>query len=248
MPLSPQTMGSIQIAGSHGFGHNIEFMSQAYLRNRYSEINIEDYVSMLIKITLFQYFSSAEKKFLLLFTTKFDGVEYKVRNSQVAYINPVKVVVSKVASQLNQEQDKYEEILKDVTGSTGPGEIIALMGPSGSGKTTLLKIKGGRLTENVKGNITYNNIPYNPALKRRIGYVTQDDILLPQLTVEETLVFSAFLRLPRDKCLQQKCRHTKIGGALVKKISGGERKRTSIGYEIPVDPSLLLLDEPNFRP
>lgn len=43
MPLSPPTMGSMQIAGSNGFGHNIEFMSQAYLRNRYSGIDIEDY-------------------------------------------------------------------------------------------------------------------------------------------------------------------------------------------------------------
>lgn len=159
---------------------------------------------------------------------KFEDVEYKVRSSQAASINPVRAVVSKFASQLNLEQDKYKEILKGVTGSTGPGEILALMGPSGSGKTTLLKIIGGRLTDNVKGNITYNDIPYNPALKRRlahfyqsfyffviqsilsisfycrIGFVTQDDILLPQLTVEETLVFSAFLRLPSDMSLQQK--------------------------------------------
>ncbi|PPR83635.1 hypothetical protein GOBAR_AA37073 [Gossypium barbadense] len=247
MPLSPPTMGSMQIAGSNGFGHNIEFMSQAYLRNRYSEIDIEDY-------TVY-----ADKDHPLPIFLKFEDVEYKVRSSQAASINPVRVVVSKFASQLNLEQDKYKEILKGVTGSTGPGEILALMGPSGSGKTTLLKIIGGRLTDNVKGNITYNDIPYNPALKRRIGFVTQDDILLPQLTVEETLVFSAFLRLPSDMSLQQKyakvemimkelglerCRHTRIGGGLVKGISGGERKRTSIGYEILVDPSLLLLDEP----
>jgi ABC-type multidrug transport system ATPase subunit len=121
----------------------------------------------------------------------------------------------------------------------------------------------------------------------RIGFVPQEDVLFPQLTVEETLIFSAFLRLPTDMSKQQKyarventvkdlglercvsimdqhlnvqithkeineivclknflyncrCRHTKIAGG----ISGGERKRTSIGYEILVDPSLLLLDEP----
>ncbi|KAK6229896.1 ABC transporter-like [Theobroma cacao] len=247
MPLSPPTMGSMQIAGSNGFGHNIEFMSQAYLRNRYSGIDIEDY-------TVY-----ANKDHPLPIFLKFEDVEYKVTNGQAACINPVKAVVSKVASQLNLEQDKYKEILKGITGSTGPGEVLALMGPSGSGKTTLLKIIGGRLTDNVKGSITYNDIPYNPALKRRIGFVTQDDILLPQLTVEETLVFSAFLRLPSDMSPQQKyakvemimkelglerCRHTRIGGGLVKGISGGERKRTSIGYEILVDPSLLLLDEP----
>ncbi|KAL7130752.1 hypothetical protein ABFS83_13G155200 [Erythranthe nasuta] len=133
------------------------------------------------------------------------------------------------------------------------------MGPSGSGKTTLLKIIGGRLNENVKGTVTYNDISYSPVLKRRIGFVTQDDVLFPQLTVEETLVFAASLRLPSRMSVRQKyervemivkelglerCRHTRIGGGFIKGISGGERKRTSIGHEILVDPSLLLLDEP----
>ncbi|KAL9147150.1 hypothetical protein ABFS82_13G156000 [Erythranthe guttata] len=133
------------------------------------------------------------------------------------------------------------------------------MGPSGSGKTTLLKIIGGRLNENVKGSVTYNDISYSPVLKRRIGFVTQDDVLFPQLTVEETLVFAASLRLPSRMSVRQKyervemivkelglerCRHTRIGGGFIKGISGGERKRTSIGHEILVDPSLLLLDEP----
>ncbi|KAJ0044868.1 hypothetical protein Pint_03756 [Pistacia integerrima] len=241
-----ETMGSMQTAGSHGFGHNSEFMSQAYIRNRYSEINIED-------ATL-----SIDKDHPLPIFLKFEDVELKVKNRQASSVNAVKAVVSKATSQLSLEKD-YKHILKGITGSIGPGEILALMGPSGSGKTTLLKIIGGRLTENVKGKITFNDIPYNPALKRRIGFVTQDDILFPQLTVEETLVFAAFLRLPRTMTRQQKyarvemivkelglerCRQTRVGGGFVKGVSGGERKRTSIGYEILVDPSLLLLDEP----
>ncbi|KAL5548662.1 hypothetical protein UlMin_003893 [Ulmus minor] len=246
MSMSPQTMGSMQIAGSNGFGHNIEFMSQAYLRNRYSEIDIKDESS------------NANKDRPLPVFLKFEDVKVKVRNGQ-ASSNPVKVVVSKVSSQLNMDQDSHKYILKGITGSIGPGEILALMGPSGSGKTTLLKVIGGRLLDNVKGKITYNDIPYNPALKRRIGFVTQDDVLFPQLTVEETLIFSAFLRLPNNMSPKEKrervemivkelnlerCRHTRIGGGFVKGVSGGERKRTSIGYEILVDPSLLLLDEP----
>ncbi|KAF7145564.1 hypothetical protein RHSIM_Rhsim04G0010800 [Rhododendron simsii] len=227
---------------------HMEFMSQAYLRNRScSEIDIEvetpeTYLDHPLPIFL-----------------KFFDVVYKVRIRQASSENPVKAVVSKVASQLNMEQDNHKHILKGITGSIGPGEILALMGPSGSGKTTLLKILGGRLHENVRGTITYNDIPYSPALKRRIGFVTQDDVLFPQLTVEETLVFSAFLRLPSSMSRRQKyervemiikelglerCRHTRVGGGFVKGISGGERKRTSIGYEILVDPSLLLLDEP----
>ena len=84
--------------------------------------------------------------------------------------NPVKVVVSKVSSQLSSDQDdeNHKQILKGITGSIGPGEILALMGPSGSGKTTLLKVIGGRLLDSVKGKITYNDIPYNQAVKRRL--------------------------------------------------------------------------------
>ncbi|CAN6556152.1 hypothetical protein TB2_038131 [Malus domestica] len=246
IPMSPPTLGSMQIAGSSGFGHNLEFMSQAYLRNRYTEIDIvEDETS------------NAKRDGPLPIFLKFEDVEFKVRNSK-ASSNTVKAMVSKVASQLNMEHN-YKEILKGITGSIGPGEILALMGPSGSGKTTLLKVIGGRLLDNVKGKVTYNDIRYSPALKRRIGFVTQDDVLFPQLTVEETLVFAAFLRLPSTMTRQEKyarvemivkelglerCRHTRVGGGFIKGISGGERKRTSIGYEVLVDPSLLLLDEP----
>ncbi|KAJ4980514.1 hypothetical protein NE237_031351 [Protea cynaroides] len=248
------SIAAMQIAGANGFDHNI--MPQGYLRNKSAEIDIEEVEIKDRPLPIF---------------LKFEDVEYKVRCSQASTKNPVKDMMSKVASQLSMEQDNYKHILKGITGSIGPGEILALMGPSGSGKTTLLQIVGGRLHENVKGSITYNDIPYNPALKRRIGFVTQDDVLFPQLTVEETLVFAAFLRLPSNMTRQQKysrvemilkelglerlndrsncpvtcsCRHTRIGGQLVKGISGGERKRTSIGHEILVDPSLLLLDEP----
>lgn len=104
--------------------------------------------------------------FALIVTMQFEDVKFKVRNKK-ASSNPVKVVVSKVSSQLNMDEDNHKHILKGITGCIGPGEILALMGPSGSGKTTLLKVIGGRLIDNVKGKITYNDIPYNQALKRR---------------------------------------------------------------------------------
>ncbi|XP_040381197.1 ABC transporter G family member 26 [Oryza brachyantha] len=188
---------------------------------------------------------------------KFENVEYKVKLSPKNPLTAARVAFASHKSA--EDQGSCKHILKGIGGSVDPGEILALMGPSGSGKTTLLKILGGRLSGGVKGQITYNDTPYSPCLKRRIGFVTQDDVLFPQLTVEETLVFAAFLRLPARMSKQQKrdrvdaiitelnlerCRHTKIGGAFVRGVSGGERKRTSIGYEILVDPSLLLLDEP----
>ncbi|PQQ20316.1 ABC transporter G family member 26 [Prunus yedoensis var. nudiflora] len=222
--MSPPTMGSMQIAGSSGFGHNLEFMSQAYLRNRYSEIDIEDESS------------NTNKDGPLPIFLKFEDVEFRVRSSK-ASSNTVKAMVSKVASQLNME-DNYKQILRGITGSIGPGEILALMGPSGSGKTTLLKVIGGRILDNVKGKITYNDIPYNQALKRRIGFVTQDDVLMSRQQK-----YARVEMIVKELGLER-CRHTRIGGGFIKGISGGERKRTSIGYEILVDPSLLLLDEP----
>ena len=101
---------------------------------------------------------------------QFEDVEYRVRNSsRAASNNPVKTMVSKPATQLTVEEDKYKKILKGITGSIGPGEILALMGPSGSGKTTLLRVIGGRLLDNVKGKITYNDVRYTPAVKRRLS-------------------------------------------------------------------------------
>ncbi|KAL6645478.1 hypothetical protein ACP70R_017086 [Stipagrostis hirtigluma subsp. patula] len=154
------------------------------------------------------------------------------------------------------------EILSGISGSTSPGEVLALMGPSGSGKTTLLSILGGRAAGAgaVEGSITYNDEPYCKSLKRRmIGFVTQDDVLFTHLTVKETLTYAALLRLPRTMTRQQKeeramdiiyelglerCQDTMIGGSFVRGVSGGERKRVCIGNEILINPSLLFLDEP----
>uniref|UniRef100_A0A6N2N5C0 ABC transporter domain-containing protein n=1 Tax=Salix viminalis TaxID=40686 RepID=A0A6N2N5C0_SALVM len=134
-----------------------------------------------------------------------------------------------------------------------------MLGPSGSGKTTLLTALGGRLNGRLTGKITYNGQPFSGAMKRRTGFVAQDDILYPHLTVAETLLFTALLRLPktltRDEKAQHvervmaelglsRCRNSMIGGPLFRGISGGEKKRVSIGQEMLINPSLLLLDEP----
>ncbi|GKB78451.1 ABC transporter G family member 9-like protein, partial [Tanacetum coccineum] len=152
-----------------------------------------------------------------------------------------------------------KQILKGVTGMVSPGEMLAMLGPSGSGKTTLLTALGGRLGGKLGGTISYNGKPFNSIMKRNTGFVTQDDVLYPHLTVTETLVFTALLRLPKSLTKQQKveqaeavinqlgltrCKTSIIGDALVRGISGGERKRVSIGQEMLINPSLLFLDEP----
>ncbi|KAJ8532388.1 hypothetical protein K7X08_012311 [Anisodus acutangulus] len=134
-----------------------------------------------------------------------------------------------------------------------------MLGPSGSGKTTLLTGLGGRLSGRLAGSITYNGKPFTNAMKRYTGFVTQDDVLYPHLTVTETLVFTALLRLPKTLSHKEKvvhaeavisqlgltkCKDSIIGGPLLRGVSGGERKRVSIGQEMLINPSLLFLDEP----
>ncbi|XP_057963780.1 ABC transporter G family member 14 [Malania oleifera] len=154
---------------------------------------------------------------------------------------------------------KEKPILNGITGMVCPGEILAMLGPSGSGKTTLLTALAGRLSGKLSGKITYNSHPFSGSIKRRTGFVTQDDVLYPHLTVTETLLFTAFLRLPNSLTQDEKARHVErviaelglsrcrnslIGGPLVRGVSGGEKKRVSIGQEMLINPSLLLLDEP----
>ncbi|KAL3510878.1 hypothetical protein ACH5RR_030279 [Cinchona calisaya] len=151
-------------------------------------------------------------------------------------------------------------VVNGVSGIVRPGELLAMLGPSGSGKTTLLTALSGRLLPGkLSGKITYNGLPFSSSMKRKTGFVSQDDVLYPHLTVFETLTYAAFLRLPnklkRSEKIDQaeliimelglsKCRNSIVGGPLLRGVSGGERKRVSIGQEMLVNPSLLLLDEP----
>ncbi|KAG4211605.1 hypothetical protein ERO13_A02G107103v2 [Gossypium hirsutum] len=171
---------------------------------------------------------------------KFEDVTYKVT----------------VKGEKTPDANKY--ILHEITGLVHPGEVLALMGPSGGGKTTLLNLLSGRIKLD-SGTITYNNQPYSKSLKWRIGFVLQDDVAFPHLTVKETLTYAALLRLPNTLTMQQKkeratcviselglerCQNTVVGGTFLRGISGGERKRVCIANEILLNPSLLLLDEP----
>ncbi|PKI37609.1 hypothetical protein CRG98_041902 [Punica granatum] len=182
---------------------------------------------------------------------KFEDVVYKIK------LNPESLLSS--LSLHKKKNPKEKLILKNVTGMVKPGEMLAMLGPSGSGKTTLLTALGGRLNGRVDGSITYNGHPFSNAMKRNTGFVTQDDVLYPHLTVTETLVFTALLRLPNTFTKEDKrmhaqaviaqlgltsCKDSIIGDSLVRGVSGGERKRVSIGQEMLINPSLLFLDEP----
>lgn len=182
-------------------------------------------------------------------TLKFEDVVYKVKLEQ-----PIGFCTG-----TGTWGAKEKTILKGITGMVCPGELLAMLGPSGSGKTTLLSALGGRLHGKLTGKITYNDQPFSGSIKRRTGFVAQNDILYPHLTVTETLLFTALLRLPNSLTYTEKyqhveqviaelgltrCRNSMIGGPLVRGISGGEKKRVSIAQEMLINPCLLLLDEP----
>ena len=138
------------------------------------------------------------------------------------------------------------------------GELLAIMGGSGTGKTTLLSLLNGTLTPQ-KGTITINGHSISePEAKNLIGFVPQDDLLIEELTVYQNLWFTAklcFEGLPDEeidkrviKTLKDlgldAAKDLKVGSAINKYISGGQRKRLNIALELIREPAVLFLDEP----
>jgi len=158
---------------------------------------------------------------------------------------------------------KNKQILHDISGAVHPGQIMAIMGASGAGKTTFLDIlarKNKRGT--ASGNIYVNGEKISDNDYRGvIGFVDQDDTMLATLTVHETIMDSAMLRLPKDMSLAVKrqkvedverqlgiwhIRDQFIGSeeGSGRGISGGEKRRVGIACELVTSPSILFLDEP----
>lgn len=152
-----------------------------------------------------------------------------------------------------------KEILKNVNGIMRPG-LNAILGPTGGGKSSLLDVLAARKDpRGLSGDVLINGGPRPANFKCNSGYVVQDDVVMGTLTVRENLQFSAALRLPTsmknhekneriDKVIQElgldKVANSKVGTQFIRGVSGGERKRTSIGMELITDPSILFLDEP----
>jgi len=98
------------------------------------------------------------------------------------------------------------QLLQDVSGAFRPGILTALVGVSGAGKTTLMDVLAGRKTGGyIEGSISISGYPKNQATFSRIsGYCEQNDIHSPHVTVYESLLFSAWLRLPSDVNAQKR--------------------------------------------
>ncbi|KAH7854108.1 hypothetical protein Vadar_010190 [Vaccinium darrowii] len=143
-------------------------------------------------------------------------------------------------------------ILRDVSLSAHPSQILAIVGPSGAGKSTLLDILAAK-TSPSSGSLLLNSSPLLPSSFRKISaYVPQHDACLPLLTVFETFAFSATLLNPKNpsissivSSLLSELRLTHLANTrLAHGISGGELRRVSIGLSLLNDPGVLLLDEP----
>lgn len=156
---------------------------------------------------------------------------------------------------------RTKTLLNDISGEARDGEIMAVLGASGSGKSTLIDALANRIAKgSLKGTVTLNGeVLESRMLKVISAYVMQDDLLFPMLTVEETLMFAAEFRLPRalskskkrmrvqaliDQLGLRNAAKTIIGDEGHRGVSGGERRRVSIGIDIIHDPIVLFLDEP----
>uniref|UniRef100_A0A671WF81 Broad substrate specificity ATP-binding cassette transporter ABCG2 n=1 Tax=Sparus aurata TaxID=8175 RepID=A0A671WF81_SPAAU len=151
------------------------------------------------------------------------------------------------------------EILVDLNGIMRPG-LNAILGPTGSGKSSFLDILAARKDPSgLSGEVLIDRAPQPPNFKCLSGYVVQEDVVMGTLTVRENLRFSAALRLPCSVPQSEKearvnhlikelgltkVADSKVGTQMTRGISGGERKRTNIGMELIIDPSVLFLDEP----
>ncbi|KAL8862693.1 MAG: hypothetical protein Q9178_001191 [Gyalolechia marmorata] len=155
--------------------------------------------------------------------------------------------------------NNYKRILHDINADMPSGSLTAILGGSGSGKTTMLHALSHRIGGNriqITGNILYNASERISSI--RSAYVMQHDVLVPTLTVRETLLYAAELRLPPPTTADERCRvvedvilelglkecaSTRIGNNVHKGCSGGEKRRTSLGVQMLANPSILFLDE-----
>jgi ABC-type multidrug transport system ATPase subunit/ABC-type transport system involved in multi-copper enzyme maturation permease subunit len=148
------------------------------------------------------------------------------------------------------------QLLNDINFHLGPRTLTAIVGPSGAGKSTMLNVITGRTTPS-QGEIVIGGRNLHKEygdLSQRIGLVPQADILHTRLTVKQALTYGAALRFPSETSaaereervleVMEKLELTPRADLRIDKLSGGQRKRASIGLELLTKPSILVLDEP----
>lgn len=168
----------------------------------------------------------------------------------------LEIEFDKLGFQINGDGKR---ILHEVSGIVKPGSLLAVMGASGAGKSTFVRVMMGKL-KHTSGTVYINGrLGSLSDFKKIIGYVPQHDCVMSELTVHENLLHSARIRLPSKwteaeiqehvniliACLElTSVRNNRVGDLINPGISGGQRKRVSIGIELAAAPMALVLDEP----
>ena len=184
-----------------------------------------------------------------LYVLLFTGEALELTNAT----NQIRLDAHKLTFQVKDKKGETFTILNDVCLVLEPGQLVAFVGGSGAGKSTLMKALLG-IAPISSGNVYLNgdNLRKNwPVYRSQVGYVPQDDIIHQNLTVEEVLRYACQLRLPPDTDISEAINSTleqiklsHVQNTLVSRLSGGQRKRVSIGVELLADPKLFFLDEP----
>lgn len=145
-----------------------------------------------------------------------------------------------------------QTILKDFTLEIEKGELVSLLGPSGCGKTTTLRLIAGLLQAN-EGKFLYNDTDYSkvPVTKRNVGFVFQNYVLFPHLTVFNNIAFGLRVRKCSKADIEKRVKNVLEIVAMSgfekrypKELSGGQKQRIAIARAIVNEPDILLFDEP----
>lgn len=185
-----------------------------------------------------------------------------LRKSESRGTKPFYLCFENLFYQIEVALNQNKKIIHNISGYFKSGEITAIMGPSGSGKTSLLNYLTNRV-EFANHSVHSVNIFINSEeisthkVADYSSYVMQDDVMFDVFTPVETLKFISMLKDKKSEgqlnkevaelieiLKLEKCKNTFIGNAQRKGLSGGEKKRVSIGCEIMSKPSILFLDEP----
>lgn len=158
-------------------------------------------------------------------------------------------------SSLAVELPNGRRLLSAIDVTLDEGSLLAIVGPTGSGKTTLLRALAGDIwpsagTVHVHGH----DILRADRVRSAVGYVPQEDVLHVELPLRVALRYGAALRFPPDVSDRELDAHvdavldelglTRCADTVIRRLSGGERKRTSVAMELLTAPSIVLLDEP----
>ena len=183
---------------------------------------------------------------------------FTIKNKVEEKSNGMEINIKNINLTTTSSDGSQVNLLNDINGVIPAGKMCAIMGANGSGKTLLLNIiRNQNKVGTVTGSILYDGQPFNPSLFRSVSFVPQSDIHLALLTVKETLYYAAELRIGNKETKQfredrvtrileilelTEHSNTLVGNAYIKGVSGGQKRRLSIGVEIITFPGLIILD------